>query len=78
MLRMLLDFWNDERGQALVEYALIVAVVSIVSLAGLKFLGQQANNALRTVGGGGSGGDDSGSRLCGSCGTRSSRLNLGP
>jgi pilus assembly protein Flp/PilA len=36
---------NDE-GQGLVEYALIIALVSIVAIAALKLLGNKANNTL--------------------------------
>jgi len=36
---------NDE-GQGLVEYALIIALVSIVAIAALRLLGQKANTTL--------------------------------
>jgi pilus assembly protein Flp/PilA len=36
---------NDE-GQGLVEYALIIALVSIVAITALKTLGSKANNTL--------------------------------
>jgi Flp pilus assembly pilin Flp len=38
--------WRDERGQGLVEYALIVATVSLVAIAALNVLGKKANNTL--------------------------------
>jgi pilus assembly protein Flp/PilA len=37
---------RDEEGQGLVEYALIIALVSIVAITALKFLGNKANNTL--------------------------------
>ncbi len=40
---------RDERGQGLVEYALIVALVSIVAIAALKFLGSKASNTLNNA-----------------------------
>jgi pilus assembly protein Flp/PilA len=40
---------RDERGQGLVEYALIVALVSIVAIAALKFLGGKASNTLNNA-----------------------------
>jgi len=38
--------WLDECGQGLVEYALIVATVSLVAIAALNVLGKKANNTL--------------------------------
>jgi pilus assembly protein Flp/PilA len=40
---------RDERGQGLVEYALIIALVSIVAIAALKFLGSKASNSLNNA-----------------------------
>jgi pilus assembly protein Flp/PilA len=40
---------RDERGQGLVEYALIIALVSIVAIAALKFLGSKASNTLNNA-----------------------------
>jgi pilus assembly protein Flp/PilA len=40
---------SDDRGQGLVEYALIVALVSIVAIAALKFLGGKASNTLNNA-----------------------------
>ncbi len=42
MLRML----KDESGQGLVEYALIIALVSVVAIAALSVLGRKASNTL--------------------------------
>jgi Flp pilus assembly pilin Flp len=36
----------DRRGQGLVEYALIIALVSVFALAALRFLGAKVNNTL--------------------------------
>lgn len=46
ILRELRSFVIDDVGQGLVEYALIIALVSIVAIAGLTILGQKANNTL--------------------------------
>jgi Flp pilus assembly pilin Flp len=43
MLRSLL---RDDRGQGLVEYSLVVALVAIVAIAALQYLGQSASNTL--------------------------------
>ena len=40
---------NDEQGQGLVEYALIIALVSILAIAALKFLGAKASNTLNNA-----------------------------
>jgi len=40
------SFIYDDSGQGLVEYALIVALVSLVAIAALQLLGQKANNSL--------------------------------
>jgi len=40
------SFLGDDRGQGLVEYALIIALVSVVALLSLRFLGNKANNTL--------------------------------
>ena len=39
-------FLKDDSGQSLVEYALIIALVSIVAIAALQILGQKASNTL--------------------------------
>ena len=41
---------TDDDGQGLVEYALIIALVSIVAIAALRFLGSNAKNSLNTAG----------------------------
>jgi pilus assembly protein Flp/PilA len=40
---------QDDRGQGLVEYALIIALVSIIAIAALKFLGAKASNTLNNA-----------------------------
>jgi pilus assembly protein Flp/PilA len=39
----------DEEGQGLVEYALIIALVSIVAIAALRLMGNKANNTLNNA-----------------------------
>jgi pilus assembly protein Flp/PilA len=54
VLHKLLRVLGDEQGQGLVEYALIIALVSIVAIAALKTLGTNASstlsNAAHTIG----------------------------
>jgi pilus assembly protein Flp/PilA len=40
------NFLLNESGQGLVEYALIVALVSLVAIAALRTLGHKASNTL--------------------------------
>ena len=46
-LSLLID---QEAGQGLAEYALILALIATVAIAALSFLGGQVNDALTTVG----------------------------
>lgn len=36
----------DERGQALVEYSLAIALVTLVAVASMAFFGRKVNNSL--------------------------------
>ncbi|MGH7706952.1 MAG: Flp family type IVb pilin [Vulcanimicrobiaceae bacterium] len=49
MLKTLTNVLRDEEGQGLVEYALIIALVSIVAIAALKVLGGNASSALNNA-----------------------------
>ncbi len=42
-------FLRDDEAQGLVEYALIIATVSIVAIAALNLLGKKANNSLNNA-----------------------------
>jgi len=41
---------RDEEGQGLAEYALILALIAIVAIAALVFLGNQISSILNVVG----------------------------
>ena len=41
---------RDEEGQGLAEYALILALIAIVAIAALIFLGSNVSKILSTVG----------------------------
>ena len=41
---------SDDDGQGLAEYALILALVAIIAIVGLIFLGSQISDKLSTVG----------------------------
>jgi pilus assembly protein Flp/PilA len=49
MLELISNMRNREDGQALVEYALILALVSIVSISALTLLGGNINTLLNGV-----------------------------
>lgn len=40
---------DEEEGQGLTEYALILALIAIVAIVALQFLGGKVNSALSTV-----------------------------
>ena len=44
------SFQNNEDGQGLAEYALILALIAIVAIVALLFLGGQISTILNTVG----------------------------
>jgi len=41
---------DDERGAALVEYALLVALIAIVCIAGVTFVGKTARSRFQEMG----------------------------
>jgi pilus assembly protein Flp/PilA len=42
---------RDESGASLVEYALLLALIAVVAIVALHFLGGSVSNTLNTVGG---------------------------
>jgi pilus assembly protein Flp/PilA len=50
MLNMLKNLWKDEDAPTAVEYALMVALIAGVIIAGATFLGTQTNTLLTNVG----------------------------
>lgn len=43
-------FSDSERGASLVEYALLVALIAVVCIVAIGFLGQEANSEFNNVG----------------------------
>ena len=43
-------FGADERGASLVEYALLVALIAVVCIVAIQFLGSSASDKLSKVG----------------------------
>ena len=50
MLNSLKRFWQEESGQGLVEYALILFLIAIVVIVALTTLGKKTNNVLNNIG----------------------------
>jgi len=46
MRQLFLALLHDDRGQSVLEYALIISLVSVAAFASLKFLGTKVNNTL--------------------------------
>lgn len=51
MLKNLTALMLNDEGQGLVEYALIIALVSILAIAALQVLGKKASNTLSNAAG---------------------------
>jgi pilus assembly protein Flp/PilA len=49
MFRNFISMLRNDEGQGLVEYALIIALVSIVAIAALQVLGKKASNTLSSA-----------------------------
>jgi pilus assembly protein Flp/PilA len=50
-LTAIIDFFRtDEEGQGLAEYALILALIAIIAIAALIFLGSEISGILSQVG----------------------------
>jgi pilus assembly protein Flp/PilA len=47
---LIASFRSDEEGQGLAEYALILALIAIVAILALIFLGNQISSILNAVG----------------------------
>jgi pilus assembly protein Flp/PilA len=46
MNSLITKLWNDEEGQSMVEYGLIVAVVALVCAGTYKLLGEKINGMV--------------------------------
>jgi pilus assembly protein Flp/PilA len=47
--RKMKNFWNNESGQGMVEYGLIIALVAVVVIVGLTALGGKANTLFSGI-----------------------------
>ncbi len=42
--------WNDERGQDIAEYAVMLAVILVIVVGTIRLIGSNANNVFSNVG----------------------------
>jgi pilus assembly protein Flp/PilA len=50
MKGLLVRFVRDEEGQDLVEYAMLLAFIALIAIAGVQFLGNTVNSFFSNVG----------------------------
>jgi Flp/Fap pilin component. len=50
LFALISSFRHDDEGQGLAEYALILALIAILAIVALIFLGNQVSTVLSTVG----------------------------
>jgi pilus assembly protein Flp/PilA len=49
MFKKLINFFKDEEGATMVEYALMIALIAIICIAAVTILGQQASNVFTSA-----------------------------
>ena len=50
MAKLLQRLWNDERGQDIAEYAVMLAVILVIVIGTVRLIGSNANNVFSQVG----------------------------
>ncbi|HEY1677591.1 MAG TPA: Flp family type IVb pilin [Candidatus Sulfotelmatobacter sp.] len=50
MATLLQQFWKDERGQDIAEYAVMLAVILVIVVGTIRLIGSNANNVFSQVG----------------------------
>jgi Flp pilus assembly pilin Flp len=48
--RLLKQLWNDDRGQDIAEYAVMLAVILVIVVGTIRLIGSNANNVFSNVG----------------------------
>jgi Flp pilus assembly pilin Flp len=43
-------FWNDQEGQDIAEYAVMLAVILVIVVGTIRLIGSNANNVFSSVG----------------------------
>ncbi len=49
-MKRLKQLWNDERGQDIAEYAVMLAVILVIVVGTIRLIGSNANNVFSQVG----------------------------
>ena len=50
MAKLLMQLWNDERGQDIAEYAVMLVVILVIVVGTIRLIGSNANNVFSQVG----------------------------
>jgi Flp pilus assembly pilin Flp len=50
MAKLLQNFWHDEQGQDVAEYAVMLAVILVIVVGTIRLIGSNANNVFSSVG----------------------------
>ena len=50
MAKLLQRLWNDEQGQDIAEYAVMLAVILVIVVGTIRLIGSNANNVFSQVG----------------------------
>jgi Flp pilus assembly pilin Flp len=48
--KRLMQLWNDEQGQDIAEYAVMLAVILVIVVGTIRLIGSNANNVFSQVG----------------------------
>lgn len=50
MAKLLHGIWDDDRGQDVAEYAVMLAVILVIVVGTIRLIGSNANNVFSSVG----------------------------
>jgi len=50
MAKWLQQIWNDDQGQDVAEYAVMLAVILVIVVGTIRLIGSNANNVFSSVG----------------------------
>jgi len=50
MAKWLQNMWNDDQGQDVAEYAVMLAVILVIVVGTIRLIGSNANNVFSSVG----------------------------